>query len=373
MKNRFLTIFVCVFIAVVLVAGGSLGIAVGIKNARAAVKYGNVTLDEGTVRYFASYYKMLYIRSLRIAGIDASDKADFWDSAADDGRTYGQHFEDSLREYLASLVAAADIYLTYSGYTADDKLRVAETAEEILQYKADGSVDQFNETAVKYGFDYNDFLNAAALMYKARFAETVIYGADGKNLMNYPELCAEYLESYSHVSLLFVRLDDDMTEAVREEKQTVIDTLTAAIEAKNNGGDHQITATMFNQYLEDSDGDPVMYEKGYYFHQNAEKTAEFAEEFPEIVSASLDMEIGEYRRVECSIGYCFIYKYEQDAKAYEDEDNIFLSDFLSDGSLYHYEKVLASLSPEVIFNDRYSEIDVLEIPLINDYYIREFK
>ena len=373
MKNRALTVFICVFIAVVLVAGGSLGVAVGIKNARATVRYENVTIDEGTVRYLASYYKMLYIRSLCIAGIDASDEAAFWNSNAEDGVSYGRHFEESFKEYLASLAASANIYLTYSVYTAEDKLRVGETAEEILKYKADGSVDVFNETAEKYGFDYNDFLNAAALIYKARLAETVIYGESGENLINYPELCAEYLETYSHVSLLFVRTDYDMSDAEKAKKQQMIDTLTAAIEAKNNGGDHQITPTMFSQYLEDSDGDPVMYESGYYFHKNAERTAEFAEEFPEIVSAAFDMEIGEYRSVECSIGYCFVYKYEPDTDAYKDGEDIFLSDFLLNGSLYHYEKVLRSLAPEVTFNESYGDIDVLEIPLINDYYIREFK
>ena len=60
-KNRFLSIFIGVFLAVVLVLGGVLGIVVGVKNARAVVKYSNVTLDEETVNYLVAYYKMLYL------------------------------------------------------------------------------------------------------------------------------------------------------------------------------------------------------------------------------------------------------------------------------------------------------------------------
>lgn len=373
MKNRFLTTFICIFIAAVLVLGGALGLATGIKSARAVAVCGNVTVDEGTANYLASYYKMLYIRSLRTAGVDASDSKAFWDSKSDGGVSYGELFESSFKDYLASLIAAADIYLSYSTYTADDKLRVAETCDEILKYKANGSVTEFNDTAEEYGFDFTDFQNAAALIYKARLAEKVIYGENGENMRNYPDLCEEFLKEYSHVSLIFIKTGGDLTASELAERQSAIETLTAAIEAKENGGDLQITPQMFEGYLANSDGDPVMYERGYYFRLGAEKTAEFASALPEVVEASLEMQIGEYRRTEYSEGVCFIYKYEPEEGAYDDKDNVFFSDFLADAATYHYDKVLSELIPTVTFRDRYSNISPLSVPVINDYYIREFK
>ena len=120
MKNRFLTIFVCIFIAIVLTLGGVLGLITGIRSASAVVKCDNITVTEEGVKYLAAYYKMLYLKELNTAGIAARDTDAFWHSTAEDGVSYGEHFESALREYIASLVSAANIYLDYAKYTADD-------------------------------------------------------------------------------------------------------------------------------------------------------------------------------------------------------------------------------------------------------------
>lgn len=394
MKNRVLIVFVSVFLAIVLSVGGVLGISVALKNARAVVRYENVTADEGAVRYLASYYKMLYLRSLNSAGISAFDGEEFWNSISEEGKSYGEHFEEGFREYLASLIAANNIFLSYSKYTPEDKYRVAATVEEILKYKANNSVSDFNSMAEPYGFDHDDFSNAAALLYKAERAKEILYGINGENLKSFPEECAKYYETYSHVSLIFIRTEQvfeydeegklvydeegnvrlrDLTEDERAERQGIIDTLTCAIEAKKNGENMQITPTMFENFLAKSDSDKTMNDVGYYFHGNANATREFAEAFPEVVEASLAMDKYEYRRVDCSIGVCFIYKYDLADKAYSDSDNVFFSDFYSDASDYLYGDIIETLSDYVAFSDSYGEIDLLSIPVIKDFYIREWK
>ena len=320
-----------IFLALVLGVGGVLLIIVGIRNARAVVAYESVTVDDGTVKYLASYYRMNYIVSLRRAGIDASDTPEFWQSVSEEGITYSEHFEQSFKKYLASLVAGANIYLKNSKYTADDRLVVEQTAEEILFYHAGGSVADFNSEAAKYGFDYEDFENAVALLYKAARAKEITYGEGGRNLVNFPDQCERYLVEYEHVSLLFIRTEEIMekddkgnvlynedgsvkmrplTTAERDERMQMIVELNAAIEAKNTGSDLQISEVMFENYLLKSDSDPNMFSTGYYFNRSASATAEFASVFPEIVDKSFEMEIGEYEMVECSIGVCFIYKYK---------------------------------------------------------------
>ena len=193
------------------------------------------------------------------------------------------------------------------------------------------------------------------------------------NLKNYPDLCEEYLQRYTHVSLLFVKINDEMSESDRSAKQEIIDTLSAAIEAKNTGNGMPITDIMFENYLKNSDGDSAMHDRGYYFRRGSEKTAEFGTAFPEIVEASFEMAVGEYRMVECSVGVCFIYKSDVTAGAYTDESNIFFSDFYSDAYLYHYEKVLETLVDDVTFNARYNKLAPLSIPVVEDFVIREFK
>lgn len=393
MKNRFIAIMTAIFLAIVLGVGGVLLIIIGVRDARAVVKYESVTVDDGTVRYLAAYHKMNYIVSLRKAGINASDTEEFWQSVSPEGKTYSEHFEESFKKYVASLVAGANIFLNNSKYTAEDKRIVAATAEEILRYHAGGSVSDFNAEAEKYGFDWTDFENAVALIYKASRAKEITYGAGGENLRNFPDQCTVYLAEYTHVSLLFIRTEEIMerdeqgnilynsdgsvrmrplTVEEHAERAAMIEELGAAIEAKNTGNGMPINEQMFEDYLLKSDGDPEMHSKGYYFHKSAEATAEFATVFPEIVEKSMDMIVGDYEMVECSIGVCFIYRYNAFDDAYLDEKNPFFSDFYSDAADYLYNQVIEQYIPEVTFKDGYYEIDVALIPKINDFYVRKF-
>ncbi len=394
MKNRFLVIFISIFLAVVLTFGGVLGLISILKNARAVVKYDGVYIDRGSAVYLASYYKLQYIRALRLSGVDAKDTDSFWKSTDESGKTYSELFSESFCEYVASIAVANALFSSYSSYTSLDKKTVTQSCEEILKYHAADSVSTFNDKCEKYGFDYNDFLNAAELIYKAQRAEDVIYGRDGSNLSNFPEECEKYLSTYSHVSLLFIRTEDvlvrdeegniiyddagnptvrpliDEEKAERAETMAVLD---AAIEAKKNGADGQITPQMFDLYLKKSDGDPGMYEKGYYFHSSAETTAEFSLEFPEIVEASLSMSENEYTRVDCSIGVCYIYKYPVASEAYADSENLFFSDFFSDAADYLYGEALYELSSEVTIKSEFYEIDFVNIPVIENFYVKEWK
>ena len=392
-KNRFLLIFVCVFAAIALVFGGTLGIIAGVRNSRAVVSYDGVRVDAGALRYLGAYYKINYIRAQKALGVRASDTEKFWSSLDESGKTHRELFTESFEGYVRAMVASANIYMTYSEYTKADKASVKATADEILKYRAGGSEKEFNSLAEKYGFDYDDFLAAAELMYKAGKAKTVIYGSDGENLVYSPEECAKYLETYSHVSLIFVRdkelfvtddegntvygddgaaLTREMTAEEKAERLEIIDKLTAAIEAKKNGGDYQITPEMFEIYLEKSDGDAAMHKKGYYFNQKASATAEFATAFPEVVERALEMELYDYARVDCSIGVCFIYKYDAVKGAYSDEDNLFFSDFYSDAANYLYEDILNTVSPEVKVKDKFFDTDYSSVPMLSEFVISEW-
>ena len=395
MKNRFLAILISIFLVIVIGGGGILLIITGVRNARAIVRYESVTVVEGTVRFLASSYKRLYLASLRTGGIlEAEDSVAFWQSVSPDGKTYEEHFEESFKNYLASLVASANVYMQNSKYSTEDKRIVAQSADEILRFHAGGSVSKFNEEAEKYGFDYSDFETAVGLLYKASKAKEITYGIDGSNLVNFPDQCISYLAEYTHVSLLFVRTEQIMktdeggniiynadgtpvmrplTAEEKAERTETINVLNAAIEAKNTGNNYQISEEMFENYLLTSDGDKNMHSTGYYFHPSAAATKEFSTEFAEIVEKSYEMTIGEYVMVECSIGVCFIYRYDVAADAYTDTKNPFFSDFYSNAADYLYSRAIEEYIPEVIFKDAYYEIDIAAIPKINDFYIREFK
>ena len=158
-----------------------------------------------------------------------------------------------------------------------------------------------------------------------------------------------------------------MTDEEKAERLALIEEIRGEIQ----GG--TITPEKFEEYLEKSNGDPEMYESGYYFHPSAEATAEFAGEFSAVVEQSLQMNVGDFKEVECSIGVCFIYKYEKDEGAYLESDNPFFSDFYKDASRHLYSEMLKTLSGEVVFKSSYDSIDTLAVPKIEELYIKEFK
>lgn len=213
MKKRGLKIIVCILIAIVLVAGMALALSLGIRNARAVVKLGDITVDSGTVTYLASRYKMIYLDSLRENGVDCSDSQEFWQSEMADGISFGEDFELSFKGYVRSLVADGYLYITYHGYTAEDKLRVAEKNDAILREYAHGSAAEFNDVAEEYGFDYNDFQNAYALIYKAERARELLpesLGAENYEKARDEALVAvDFNGAYDIIKLLEIPLIND--------------------------------------------------------------------------------------------------------------------------------------------------------------------
>ena len=166
----------------------------------------------------------------------------------------------------------------------------------------------------------------------------------------------------------------DLTEEEKAERARVALLLRNAINERNNEGDGDwITPEMFEAYLPTSDGDKEMHSKGYYFRAEAEKTAEFAEEFPEVVEKALSLKVGEYAEADCDIGTCFIYRYDVKKGAYSDSSNVFFSDFYSDAADSLYSKTLDELSVLVEFRKHFDEIDALSVPKNYEFYVRSWK
>ena len=78
---------------------------------------------------------------------------------------------------------------------------------EVLEFKAEGSVEKFNADTEEMGFDYNDFCRATELIYKAERSAELIYGSEGANLKG-ASLAAErdsfYKNQYTRVKILYI-------------------------------------------------------------------------------------------------------------------------------------------------------------------------
>ena len=368
-NNRILTICVCIFLSILLIFGATLGIIMGINEANTVMKLGGVSMSEGVVRVFASYFKSLHLADLRLAGYDGAEDTDaFWASPYDEERTQGEVFLNALDGYISGIAAGANLYLNARGLSADDKAYIKSKTDAFITYY--GSKAAFELEISRFGFGYDDFLRAMELSYAAERTFILSYGSDGKGLESADAegllRCEEYLSNYSRVKMIFFSNDDEaLTLGELLQREQWAENLRGAI------ADESITDVMFDIYLnkEENDGDKEMNDKGYYFAKAAEQTARFAEHRPEVVEAAFDMKLYEFREVSVNDGVFFLYKCDIQPRAYTDDDNPFFSDFYLDAAIEFYTEDITTLSSDAVYKDSYRAIDFLKIPTNDRYFV----
>ncbi len=383
--KKLVIIFVCAFLAAVLVFGITLGVILAVRNSRAVVRYKSVSMDGEVLSFFETYYKYQYKTMLTNSGVkNVDDTEEFWNTVSDSGKTYGELLKEGAKEYVSAVLAANHIFNSYSSLSSADKEKIADAARKTLEYKAESDKKLFDSGAEKYGFDYDSYKDAVKMLYKATYAQSAVYGADGSNLQGYPELAGEYLSEYSHVKLLIIRTETtfaldaagnrlpsndggdalrDLTESEKAERAELISEIRGYIDAIGNGG-VEMGALMFEEYLEEHDeGDAEKHTDGYYFHKNSSYTAEFSEELGRIVEKAYQMKLDSFDEVTLDFGVCFIYKYQPTDNAYKmnvNEDCF--ADFYINAANSIFESQLEELIGEVTFTDKYDPNSIITKP-----------
>ena len=172
MKRKLLNGFISVIAAILLIAIFVTGAFVVIRKLRSAVYYDDIILDKGSVTYLVAYYKLVYVEQLKSEVITAEDSSEFWSSTREEGQSWGDHFNSSFEDYIRTMTAYAWIYSRQSGYTPENKLYVRQCADKILNDNHGGTRRGFNAKSREIGFDYNDFCNVVAFLYKSGSAQT---------------------------------------------------------------------------------------------------------------------------------------------------------------------------------------------------------
>ena len=389
--QKILIAFVCAFVAAVLMFGIVFGIIIGVQKASAVCEYNGVTVDKDTAFYLASYYKYNFIASLRAADIEAYDSLDFWQSKDTDGTAYGTHLVLGVKNYIADILVANYYYNRYATLDSQDKTKINSAVDALISRFS--SAEKLDEALALCKTDKKALKKAAELLYKANYAKTVIYGASGEKLVNYPDECQRYLGEYSRVRLLFIRTEDvfvrddngnyvisggeyerrELTAEEKAEREALIAKIDAEIEGYKTGGDIQITEELFNSYLSNyGEGEKDKNSSGYYFSKSSVYSAAFAEDVSlEIVKTALNMEIGEYGKVTTDFAVCYIYRLEVEEGAYADtSENGFFADFYADASDFLFADMLKTMRDEVDFSKWLSSEDVVGLSYDSDIYVR---
>lgn len=353
-KSRLLPIIICSFLALVLLFGAVMGTVMIVREVGAYVSYNGVTLDEGVTSYLASTFKASY---------------------------KGDDLEGALERYLRAIAVAVYLYDRNAALAESDREWINTNVGEILDYKAGNDKKQFNEAAAPMGFDYSDFKRATEIIYKAAHSKLAIYGEGGVKLASQSGISSlnEYFKEYSHVKILFVRLEDkfvldeagnrvrgedgnDMTVLLTPDEKAKVeaDVLEIAeLIERVNSGEAQFGTAEFDEYYKIYNDDPTNASGGYYFSKNSAFTAEYREAYPNLVEKILTMETGELGSSTDGSTFCFIYKYENKALDYAaGATEHFFGDFYSDAADYLFDKALSELSKEVSVKDKFYALDI---------------
>lgn len=376
-------------LALVLIFGVSL-VSIGlIKEANAVVSYNGVYVSRGVASYLASTYKYDHIRLLNQSFTDdtvVDDNPFFWAREDTEGVTYGDGLKRATENYIRGVVIGSYLFDSVSSLSSEEREYIDRSIAEVLDYKAGGNTSIFNEECASMGFTFEDFKVATEMMYKASMLKSVLYGPQGSYLKGGadPEGTEEFLSSYSHVKLLFIRLHDDyvlgedgkptfdgpnyaMRELTDEEYQarmSDINHIREMIQGYENDGDMQMSPESFALYQEKYLPFDEYIRTGYYFAPTASYTVAFAEEVSYVlVERIFEMEINSYLEVTHGNVTAFVYKYAPEPYAYTNSElSVFFGDFFPDCSSYLYTKLLEANKDKVNVKDAYYEIDLIALP-----------
>ena len=399
--NRKIMIFISAFLAIVILFGAVFGALLADRHRNATVMYGDLTMDLEVTSFFLSYYKTLYMSELSEAlNTHVPDSEWFWNSEYEDGKTYGNALSESAADYVKSILVKATLFDSYTELTDEGEQFVANLVDDFLSQRGFFSKESFNASVKEYGFSYNSFKKAVKLLYKANNAQALIYGTSGENVSDRADVCAEYLKTYSHVKLLFIRTENDflldeegnrvkdenskdvfrpLIESERVERQEVISTLRQGIVASENGEASQITDEYFDAQIEKYDSASEVFHKyGYYFHENSNYPAGFASDVSlDVAKKALSMKNGEYAEVELkdedgsTYAICFIYKYEPQNGSYVISAlDIIFDDFYSDCARYSFNKDVALLATDAVLKEKYFDINIITLPYNTEFVPR---
>ena len=391
--KRYMIIFVCIFLAVAILAGVTIGVVSAIKNSLALMYIDGAILDKGVGSYLASYYKAMYVASLRKElakdNIELIDTEEFWNSSANGENTYAQALSEFVKSLVSQTVAASRLFDDYTSLSASDREIIETACREKLDFIAGGSKAEFNSQTEKYGFNYSDFKAGTEMLYKSWAANVKIFGNDGEGMSSFTDYLDKYYANYNCAVLLVVRTEkiiatdaegnklygddryylmQDLTEEERAERQRRLELIRAAASGINDG---TVAPERFFELWD-------MYDEGehennsgtYYFMTGSDYTKNFG--YQDIVSAVKEIEVGKCVEVDLDIGVCFAYKIQNEANGYTLSSNQkFFGDFNVLAASELYTELINGYNKRVEVRDRWSEIDVIKIPYNTDY-VAEF-
>lgn len=418
--KRTVIIFVSAVLSLVLLLGAVLGTVALVKNASYALKIESTGMTVGVANYFVTLFKAAYINQLKSSGVDVSDTTAFWASPYINAQVSTSTQGDYLKLYVENNIKKilADNYLfdRYLTLSSEAKNDIAMTVREILYSRASNSRSTFDSNTEQFGFDYDDFKRAVEMMYKSSAVSNGVFGANGENLVGLNDYCDEFFMGsedfvgYTRVKVVFIRTEDtfllddsgnrvtegktdadgkeiyvDVTRPLTDAEKAKRAEHIAVFEACIEGFEEDtVPKSTFDEEAEKvyayGENDENGY-GGYYFCSGNAFTTEFSEAFPEVVETATSLSVGQVGVVDYAkdsategntngfIGKVFIYRIENEARAYEDVTSPFFRDFYKLASYALTLRMANENMEKTEYRSKWQKIDIFSHASTLEYSI----
>ena len=303
-----------------------------------------------------------------------------------------------VTQAIKETIAQSALFDKYATLTSADRDLINESVNEILTFRAGGSVATFNENTANYGFNFNDFKQATTIIYKAALAVIKVCGAGGSNMAADSETAKEARESYYygnyiHAFLLFVRTESEyetddngnrvkgddgndklvaLDEAGKAERQRRIAEIEAAMAAINAGEtDPEYFFELMTAYDDGYASYDEHYADGYYFNRSEGYTQNFPIE--NVFETLAGVDINEAAKIEYEDGVCFVLRSSLADGAYSDTDESWcFGDFYELTANDFFADLIKKSAKEVDVRDSYDKLQFTKIPYMSENYVARF-
>lgn len=373
-SKRLIIIFTAIFLGAVLLFGIVLGTVALIRNSRSYLSYKGVAIDGGVANYLAMMAKYEYMSALAASGVDCYDDDYFWQSEADDGRTYKEHLLAECDSYIKRVLVGSYFFDKNAKLTKEDKEKIDEAVKSVLGNFSDR--EAFDGAAKDSGFDFKDVKRAVKLIYKYNLAQTVIFGHEGEALKSgeFDAELDEFYSGYSYAKLLFIRTEDkfvkdpdsgkiELEKLDEVERELLFDKIERIRYLIGGKGGEVISEDTVDYYIGEFSSDEMNRTSGYYLSPTSSHTLKLNAVYPEVVSAVISAKEESYTEVETEYGVCFIYKTALPTRGYLYPSNdAFFTDFYDLAARRIYFNELVAYSKDVEVKDKYLTVDFVALP-----------
>lgn len=344
-SNRLISLLLILVLVIPFVLGGC-------SSRESALTYGKSSISEKEYQFYVASYKGSFAKTYT----DFEDTEDFYTHPVGN-ITAGEQMNERVIQNTAILLICDDWFRELGLKMPKEAVKAVDDRIEDLsgQYFSKGAPIPLNKILAPYGINKSILKDIYLREQKSSMVFNYFYGSNGQTPVT-DEQRADYMENNMvHIQQVYVNdkfvynLDEEgnytygangrieTNDLTEEELAAKAERIAEIDRAFADGADFD---EVYQTLSED-----IQYPNGYYISHNIDFV-------PEVVSAAFDMEVGEWRKVESSIGVHYIKRLELEEKAWENEANKdFFSDYTSVVARADFMKVLQEKLAKVVRNE----------------------